>query len=308
MRYYSFKTYLQNRYGANVKKIGLNAGFGCTNRDPARGKEGCIFCNEEGFSNFYGSDLSLESQIKESVATAKEKHNVHKFIAYFLNGTSTNAPVQELKRTYDVIKKFPEIVGLSISTRPDCIDEEKLDLIAGYAKSYEVWIEYGVQTIDDNVLLKMNRGHTFMTSEEAIKRTAEKGIKVGVHIIVGAFNQSRENIIKTAEVISRLPVSGVKLHAFQVLKNTSLEKMYERGDVHLFTKDEYVRHVCDFLERLRADCTVLRLISDAKKDLVVAPQWMEDKLDVMRCIERELEKRGTGQGEKRLKNADITQL
>ncbi|MBU1083630.1 MAG: TIGR01212 family radical SAM protein [Candidatus Omnitrophota bacterium] len=296
MRYYSFKQYVQETYGENVKKIGLNAGFGCPNRIDEDGLGGCIFCNEEGYSNYAGQALSLDAQISGSIKEMKKRRDVRKFIAYFQNGTSTNAEPSELKRAYDVIRGFPEIIGLSISTRPDCVDDEKLDLIAGYMDDYDVWVEYGMQSLSDDILRRMNRGHTSGQTIEAIERTAKRGIKVGVHIMIGGMGQSREDIIKIAERISGLPVDGVKLHMLHVLKNTPMEKMYESGSVRMLSLDEYAGYVCDFIEHLRSDCVIMRLISDAKRDLIVAPRWMEDKLEAVRYIEREMEKRGVRQG------------
>ncbi|MFH1411351.1 MAG: TIGR01212 family radical SAM protein [Candidatus Omnitrophota bacterium] len=296
MNYYSFREYIKGKYGERVKKIGLNAGFGCPNRDGSIGTGGCIFCNEDAFSNFAESRLSIKEQIERSMKEMTKSKDVRKFIAYFQNGTSTNADIEALKKAYDSIKAFPEIVGISISTRPDCVNDEKLDLIAGYSEDYEVWVEYGMQTINDDLLKKMNRGHTALETIKAIEKTAKKNINVGVHIMLGAPGQSRTDIIETAKTISDLPVRGVKVHLMHVLKDTLLEKMYAGKKIKVLEKYEYIRDVCDLLEHLREDCIVLRLISDAKRGSVIAPRWMDDKLDVIRNIDKEFAKRGTKQG------------
>ncbi|RKY41717.1 MAG: TIGR01212 family radical SAM protein [Candidatus Makaraimicrobium thalassicum] len=296
MYYYAFSRYLKQRFRTKVRRVSLNAGFSCPHRDGTPGRRGCIFCNELGFSRFAGKDISLREQIKSSITGARKRHAAEKFIAYFQNATNTNAEPEKLRSAYDTIKEFPEIVGLCISTRPDCVDEEKLDLIAGYTDYYEVWVEYGLQTVHDRTLETVNRGHTFSQSVSAIEKTAGKGIKVGVHVILGLPGESREDMVTTAEKISGLPVSGVKLHVLHVLKDTELERLYGRGEISLLSRDEYVKVACDFLENLRPDCVILRLVSDAKKEYLVAPGWINDKALVIRQIEAEFEARGTRQG------------
>ena len=155
--YHSFSSYLKERFGVKVHRISLNAGFSCPNRDGSLGDQGCIFCNEEGFSHFSKTDLSLEEQIESSINFTRERFKAEKFIAYFQNASNTYASPEELKKAYDVIKEFPDIVGLFISTRPDCIDDKKLDLIESYRDKYETWIEYGMQTIHDTTLKKIER-------------------------------------------------------------------------------------------------------------------------------------------------------
>ena len=296
MCYYSFSSYLKEKYGTKVRRISLNAGFSCPNVDPARGRGGCIFCNEFGFSRFAGSDATLREQIESSMADAGKKSGIRKFIAYFQNATNTNASVRELRTTYDAIREYPEIVALFISTRPDCVDDKKLDLIAGYTGDYELWVEYGLQTVRDRTLKALKRGHTFRQAAEAIEMTAKKGIRVGAHVILGLPGETAEDMIATAREISRLPVSGVKLHVLHVLRDTELEEMYLRREVALMGRGEYVSAVCDFLENLKPDRVVLRLVSDARKEFLVAPEWINDKLSVIDEIRAEFAARGTRQG------------
>jgi len=296
MYYYSFSQYLKKRFGEKVWRISLNAGFSCPNRDGAISTHGCIFCNEFGFSKWPKKTVSLQEQIELGIAGSKKQFGTRKVIAYFQNGAGTNADTEDLRNAYRVINNYPEVVGLSISTRPDCIDEEKLDMIAGFSKKYDVWIEYGVQTIHENTLKRMNRGHTFLDSLEAIKMTASRGIKVGAHIILGFPGETDEDMMRTAEEITRLPVSGVKLHVLHVLKNTKLSEVYGKNQVNLLTRKEYVKIVCDFLERLKKDCVVLRLVSDAAEDYLVAPKWITNKQFTIKDIEAEFDSRGTEQG------------
>lgn len=298
MRYYSYNNYLRDKFGSKVRKISLNAGFLC----PHKREGGCVFCNESGFSEAGYADLPLAEQIELAMAQGRAKGS-HSFVAYFQNATNTNADISELKKAYDVIKDYPEIVGLSISTRPDCVDDEKLDLIAGYKDKYDVWIEYGVQTIHDKTLAGINRGHTYSQAEKAVLDTAGKGINVTAHVILGLPGESPEDMMETARKIASLPVSGIKLHTLHVLRDTELEGQYHDGKIPLLSKEEYVKIACDFLEYTRPDTVVMRIVSDVWKDYLVAPVWENDKLSVIREIEAEFERRGTRQGIKaRLKD------
>jgi radical SAM protein (TIGR01212 family) len=217
-------------------------------------------------------------------------------MAYFQNATSTNAPVEELKKAYDSIVGYDEIVALSISTRPDCVEDDKLDLIAEYGNDRETWIEYGLQTIHNRTLEKIGRGHTFEQTKDAIERTAARGIKTGVHVILGLPGESGDDMKATAREISRLPVSGVKLHALYVLKDTLLERMYAEGKITVMTRDEYVTSACDFMENLSSDRVMMRVVSDARRKYLVAPVWTNDKLTVIAKIKDEFASRGTYQG------------
>ncbi len=296
MCYYSFSKYLKGRYGTRVHRLSLDAGFTCPNRDGTLDAEGCIYCNEKGFSRFAGKNLSLYEQIERSMAFARERFKAEKFIAYFQNASGTYAPVKKLKETYDVIKDYTDIVGLFISTRPDCIDDEKLELIKSYKDDYEVWVEYGLQTIHDKTLKVINRKHSFEQSREAIEKTAEKGIKVAVHVILGLPGESAGDMIATAREISKLPVSGVKIHVLHVLKDTKLEELYKEEKIGLLTEKQYIKEVSGFLENLRPDCVIFRLLSDADPDYLIVPTWINSKAAVIKGIKEELHARGSRQG------------
>ncbi|MFH1394620.1 MAG: TIGR01212 family radical SAM protein [Candidatus Omnitrophota bacterium] len=296
MHYYTFNQYLKKQFGAKVRRISLNAGFSCPNKDGSLSIDGCIFCNEAGFSVFPEKVMPLKGQIEKTITETKKKYGNQKFIAYFQNAAGTNAAVEELKTAYDSIKDYPEIVGLSISTRPDCVNEEKLSLIAEYTDKYEVWVEYGFQTIHNKTLKAINRGHTFEQVLDAVNKTHSLGIKVGVHIILGLPGETLDDMLATARVISQLPVSGVKIHVLHVLKNTKLEEQYHKGDIKLFSQEEYVKTVCSFLECLKEECVILRIVSDAKKEYLIAPEWINNKQNVIKEIEEEFVRRGTRQG------------
>lgn len=294
--YHSFNDYLRETFNARVRRLSVNAGFSCPNKDGTLSSEGCVFCNEDAFTNFPEAGTPLKEQIARSIEVFKEKYKAEKFVAYFQNASGTNADVPALKAAYDTILDFPEIVGLSISTRPDCVDPARLDLIAGYADRYDVWMEYGVQSAHDGTLDRINRSHTFAQFEDAADRTASRGIKTAAHVILGLPGESREDMLATADALSALPVSGVKVHILHVLRGTRLEEDYNKGGVRLLSAEEYVPLVCDFLERLRQDIVIMRLVSNAAKDLLVGPDWINEKSLILRKIDEEFGKRSTRQG------------
>ena len=297
-RYYSFNDYLRSKFGERVHRISLNAGFTCPNRDGTLDSEGCLFCNEEGFSHLTKEVPNLQKQIEDGIKLSQNRFKAKKFIAYFQNATNTNAPPDQLKKAYDVIKLFPEIVGLFISTRPDSIDDEKLNLIESYSDNYDVWIEYGVQTSNDNTLSIINRKHSFSQSEDAIKRTKEKNIKVAAHIILGLPGESKEDMIKTARSLAGLSIDGVKLHVLHVLRDTKLNDLFISGKAKILEQSEYVSLACDFLEIMKPDCVVMRLVSDANKNVLVCPKWINEKQKVIEEIRQEFKRRNTKEGSK----------
>ena len=216
------------------------------------------------------------------------------FIAYFQAYSNTYADVEELKSVYDVVKEFPQVVGISISTRPDCIDEEKLKLINSYTEKYLVWIEYGMQTSDDKILMWLNRGHSWDDFVCAVELTKKyPNINIGAHIILGLPQQ---DIIKDAEEVGRLRLNGVKLHVLHVLKNTYLEKLYNEDKVKILDETEYIDKVCKFLENIPTDVVILRLVSSAKKELLLVPQWMNDKKRIILKINERLQQLNSYQG------------
>jgi uncharacterized protein len=295
MFYYSFSRYLKEKFGSKVRRVSVNAAFPCPHRDRLTGRGGCVYCNEDGFSEFSRTDLTVKEQLSRGIARLSAS-GIDRYIAYFQNGTATNASLPELAAAYDQIKAFPGIVALSISTRPDCVDPEKLDLIAGYRDTYDVWIEYGMQSMHDETLRQIGRGHTFACTRDAIEKTAARGIKSAVHVILGLPAESRKEIIATARQIAAMPIWGIKLHLLHVLKNTPLEDLYRASKIGLLSPREYSSLVCDFLENLRDDQVILRLSPDAYPGSLVAPLWINDKSGVIRRIDAEFSRRGTSQG------------
>jgi len=298
-RYYDFKTYLINRFGEKVYKVTIDAGFLCPNRDGTKGYGGCIYCDGRGSRYRKNGKIivPIEEQIKIGKEFYKKREGAKKFFAYFQTFTNTYADIDTLKKVYSIPLKDPEIVGISIGTRPDCVDEEKLDLIESLNEyKDEIWIEYGLQSIHEKTLKLINRGHTLDEFLHAIKLTEGRKIKICVHIIIGLPYETREMMLETAKFLSNLPIHGIKIHSLLVLKGTPLEKLYEKEKFKLLTMEEYVKIVADILEILPPDLIIQRLTADGYRDIFIAPDWAKNKLKVLNEINNELMRRDSHQG------------
>jgi len=296
--FYSFSRYLKDKFGQKVHKISLDAGFNCPNIDGTIDNQGCTFCNNKSFSHFSRSSiLSLEEQIVQAKEYIRKRFKVNKFIAYFQSHSNTHGDLNFLKRQYDVIRKFDDIVGIAISTRPDCIDQTKLSLIEDFAKDYQVYIEYGLQTIHDKTLKLINRGHSFDDFKKAVELTSRRGkINIGVHVILGLPNETKLDMLETARVLAKMPIWGVKFHALHIVKDTLLANMHQKTGLNLLSLDQYVDVLVSFLELLPKNQVVLRLVSDAHRDLLIAPSWVNNKGGVLKKVEDEFKRRQTHQG------------
>ncbi|MCM8814074.1 MAG: TIGR01212 family radical SAM protein [Candidatus Omnitrophica bacterium] len=294
-RYYSYSAYLKSRFGARVGRICVNAGFTCPNRDGSLDSSGCIYCNERAFSAPAGTGVDVSGQIRAALARAG-RGNAAKYVLYFQNGSNTYAPVDRLRQVFDAIYDFPQCVSLSVSTRPDCVSDDTLDLLAGYARQYDVWLELGLQSAHAATLQLINRRHTAAQFFEAAAGAAARGIHVAAHLILGLPGESPAMMRQTAAAVAQSPVEAVKLHMLHVVRDTELARWYAEGRLPLLSRQEYVMSACDVLERLRQDCVILRLISDARADVLIAPEWINDKQTVIRLVTAELQRRGTRQG------------
>lgn len=301
-RYNQFSAYLKNKFGAKVYKITLDAGFSCPNRDGTISKGGCIFCDEGGsFSQAHSNLLPIEEQVKIGAQTLHDRFKAEKFMSYFQAYTNTYKPVNELERIYKSALTHPDVIGLSIGTRPDCVEEEKLNLISDIAQDYYTWVEYGLQSIHNKTLLKINRGHDFDCFLKAYEKTKQKGINVCVHVIFGLW-ETRDEILQTAQKLAELEVDGVKIHMLCALKDTKLSKLYEAGEIDFMSEEEYVNLCCDFLEILPQNTTIHRLAGNGLKKNLIAPRWLGAKLDCLNKIDREFIKRNSFQGSKHFTN------
>ena len=295
-RYNQYSAYLKDKFGVKVYKITLDAGFSCPNRDGSISTGGCIFCDDGGsFSQAHSNLLTIEEQVQVGIKTLSERFKAERFMSYFQAFSNTYKPVNELEKIYTSALCDEKIVGISIGTRPDCVDDEKLNLISSYTKDYETWIEYGLQTIHDKTLIKINRGHDFDCFLRAYEKTKEKGIKVCAHVIFGMW-ETREEILETAQKLAELKVDGIKIHQLCALENTKLATMYRDGEIDFQSEDEYVELVCDFLEYIPKETTIHRLAGNGMSSTLIAPLWLSKKFDCLNKIDRIFEQRGTWQG------------
>ena len=296
-RYYQFSEYLKNKFGKKVYKITLDAGFSCPNRDGTISSGGCIFCDDGGsFSRAHDSHLSVRQQVLTGIETLSTRFKAQKFMSYFQAYSNTYKPVEELKKIYDESLCHPDVVGISIGTRPDCVDESKLDLIASYTDKYETWMEYGLQSIHDKTLRFINRGHDFKTFLKAFNQTKERNIKIGVHIILGLPGETKQEMKETVKMLADIGADGVKFHCLCIFPNTKLYEMYEQGQIKLLEEDEYVDIACDCIELLPERTTIHRLGGNGLQAIKVAPKWLNKKFEILNKIDRELEKRNSFQG------------
>lgn len=296
-KYNQFSRYLKETFGTKVYKVTIDAGFNCPNRDGSKTTGGCIFCDDGGsFSQAQDAKSSITGQLEQGVHNLSSRFKAKKFISYLQAYSNTYASVEHLKKVYDEAINHKDVVGLSIGTRPDCVDEQKLDLIQSYTKDKEVWIEYGLQSSNDKTLDFINRGHSVEDFIKAVKMTQNRGIKICAHVIIGLPNETKEDVINTAKLLADLKIDGVKLHLLCILKNTKLEKIYNDGQIQIMEEQEYVESICDFLELMPPETTIHRLAGNGLKEIRVAPTWLGKKFEVLNKIDAELEKRGSYQG------------
>jgi hypothetical protein len=295
-RYRTFSETLKQKFGVKVYKITLDAGFTCPNRDGTISKSGCIFCDDGGsFSQAHSSKLSIEEQVMTGVETLRNRFGAQKFMSYFQAFSNTYKPVNELEKIYNSALSYPDIVGLSVGTRPDCVDNEKLKLISSFTKDYYTWIEYGLQSVHDKTLIKINRGHDYKCFLDTYEKTKAAGINVCLHIILNLF-ETHEEMMETAKTIAKLEPEGVKIHMLCALEGTKIAQMYNNGELEFMTQDEYVSTVCDFLEYLSPQTTIHRLAGNGLRTELVAPRWIGKKLDTLNRIDKEFIRRDSFQG------------
>ena len=296
-RYNAFSDYLKQKFGAKVYKITLDAGFSCPNRDGTISNSGCIFCDDGGsFSQAHSNLLSIEEQVNIGAETLKKRFKAQKFMSYFQAFSNTYKPVKELEKIYTASLKHPDVVGISIGTRPDCVDDDKLKLIQTFTPDYYTWIEYGLQTVHDKSLLKINRGHDYDCFLRMYEKTREySGINVCLHVILNLF-ENYDEMMQTAQTIAKLQPDGVKIHMLCALEGTKVADMYCNGEIGFMSEDEYVSTVCDFLEYLPQQTTIHRLAGNGLRTELVAPRWIGKKLDTLNRIDREFLRRNTRQG------------
>lgn len=298
-RYREFGDFLRERFPFKAQKIAINAGFTCPNRDGSKGRGGCTYCNNQTFNPSYcQTDKSVTDQLAEGVRFFSRKYPEMRYLAYFQAYTSTYGELERLERLYEEALGYPGVVGLVIGTRPDCMPDRLLDYLTRLSERVLVLVEYGVESTLDRTLRRINRGHDFAEAEEAIRRTAARGIAVGAHLILGLPGESRDEILGHADRLSELPLTTLKLHQLQLIRHTRMALEFERQpeDFHLFTADEYIDLAIDFIERLDPAIALERFVSQSPKELLIAPDWGLKNYEFTARVNRRLAERDSWQG------------
>lgn len=291
-RFYSLNDFFKDEFKDKIFKVSLDGGFTCPNRDGKVAHGGCIFCSDAGSGEFAGNRRkSITEQIDEQLEFLKDKVKDKKVIAYFQNFTNTYGDVEYLREIYYEALNHPKVLGLAIGTRPDCIEDDTLELLKEINEKHFFWIELGLQTIDDKVAKIINRGYPLSTYIEISKKLKDSGIKFVTHMIVGLPTEEREDILNTAKCIVQSGAWGIKIHSLHIIKGTPLERLYNDKKFKVFTLDEYVDIVVTILKLLPDKMVVHRVTGDGKKDEVVEPKWSLNKRKVLNEIEKELKKR-----------------
>ena len=301
IRYNDLSAYLSAHFPYKVQKISLNAGFTCPNRDGTVGYGGCTYCNNQTFNPaYYKTEKTVTQQLEEGKQFFARKYPDMKFLAYFQAYTNTYAELEELKRKYEEALQVSDVVGLVIGTRPDCMPDVLLDYLEELNKRTFLIVEYGVESTDNHTLKRINRGHTFEVAIEAIHRTVDRGIRVGAHIILGLPGEERETLIAQAEILSSLPLTTLKLHQLQLIKGTRMAAEYAENpsDFHLYSADEYIDLVIDYVEHLRPDIVLERFVSQSPKELLIAPDWGLKNHEFTDKVKKRMRERDAWQGKR----------
>lgn len=293
-RYYPYSKYLKETFGKKVYKITLDSGFYCPNRDGTISNGGCIFCDEVGsFSRCGDSKKTIKEQIIDSMAHLERQFKAEAFIAYFQSYSNTYASVEKLKEIYDSVFFDEKIVSISIGTRPDCVDNKKLDLISTYKVP---WIEYGLQSAHDETLKWMNRGHNFECFRQAVIETKKREIKVCAHIILGFPNETKEMMLETAKKLAELEIDGIKIHMLTILADSPLLKYYSETPFYLMNMEQYCELVCDILEILPPTTTIERIAGTGYSETTIEPKWVNRRFEILNMIDKILIQRNSRQG------------
>ncbi|MDB8793663.1 TIGR01212 family radical SAM protein [Romboutsia sp. 1001216sp1] len=296
-RYHTWNYYLRNTFGEKVFKVSINAGFTCPNIDGKVSYGGCTYCSKEGSGDFAGNPKdNLIKQFNDIKEMMHKKWPSAKYIGYFQAYTNTYAPLEVLKEKYETILELDDVIGLSISTRPDCLPDDVVNYLDELNQKTNLWVELGLQTIHDKTSKLINRGHDYEEFLKGVEKLKARNIKVVVHIINGLPGEDYDMMMETAKAVANMGVDGIKIHLLHVIKDTPMEKMLQNGMLNLMDKDEYIKLVCDQLEILPDTMIVHRLTGDGKRDELVGPLWSLKKWEVLNDIDAELKRRDSYQG------------
>jgi radical SAM protein (TIGR01212 family) len=300
MRYNSYRSYLKKRFGKPVLKIPLNAGFSCPNRDGSIGTKGCSFCDNISFSPVAISSQNLIEQLNNAIKKNNKKHDI--FLAYFQPFSNTYGSIDQLKKAYEPVINFPNVVGISIGTRPDCFTKEIFDYLEEISKRTYVCIELGLQSCHNKTLSINNRGHTVEIFSQTVYELSKRNIETSAHVILGLPYETEEEMIQTAKYLSSIPVCGVKIHQLMIISNTLVCEWYNKGLVKPFTLEQYSKILCKFIAHLRPDQLIHRIMADSKiQKGLIAPLWSEEKIKSIKFIHEYMDKINFIQGSEYIK-------
>jgi radical SAM protein (TIGR01212 family) len=306
-RFFTYNQYIQWRFGQRIHRVTIDAGFTCPNRDGTIASGGCTYCNNDGFSPasqlfrakvYLKPSVPIQQQIENQIPFLKKRFHTDRFLAYFQAYSNTYAPIKELESLYNEALAHPDIMGLAIGTRPDCVDNEKLQLLENIAQNHYVSIEYGCESIYDRTLQWVHRAHDYKCFVDTVNTTAGQHIDITTHIILGFPTETREEMVAMADALSELPIDFIKIHNLHIVEKTALASMYQSNPFHVLDKDEYVELVTDFVERLSPRIGIQRLYGDAPKDMLIAPRWLTNGNEMGKWVQEELVRRNSYQGSK----------
>jgi len=297
LRFHNYATYLRRRLGETAVRISVDGGFTCPNRDGTRGTGGCLYCNNDSFTGgilFPG--LPVEEQVLRTIASPGRHRAARRLLVYFQRYSNSYASPEELDRRYRAAFSHPDVAGIIVGTRPDCLGPGVLDVLEEIARERYVSVEIGLQSISDEVLAGIGRGHTVAEFREAVRAVRGRGLDAGVHLIYGLPGDTRENFLAAADLLAELDVQGVKLHHFHVVEGSGYEKRWRNGGLQVPEYGEYLSACVEFLERLSSEVAVLRLMGAAPPELLLAPRWEKGSREMAQDVAAELRRRGSWQG------------
>lgn len=296
-KYHSLNYFLRNKFGKKIFKISLDAGFSCPNRDGKVSKGGCVFCSERGSGDFAGNrNFSITKQFEDIKEMMSKKWKDGKYIAYFQAYTNTYADVETLRAKYEEAISQEDVVALAIATRPDCFNKKIFDLIEEYSNRIYTWVELGLQSSKDETAKLINRGYKLEVFENTVRELRNRNIDVVAHIIFGLPKETREDMINTVKYVAKSGIQGVKLHLLHVMKNTPLERMYEKNMLEFMTQEEYIDLICESITLFPQDMVIHRLTGDAPRNLLVGPMWSLKKWEILNAIDKKLQDEDLYQG------------
>jgi len=298
-RYLDYSSFIKSTFGERVQKISLDIGFSCPNRDGSKGYGGCTYCNNNTFNPEYCiSTKSVKQQLEEGIIRFSKKYKTQQYLAYFQAYTNTYSDLESLKSLYEEALSVPNVVGLVIGTRPDCISKEIIEYLSFLSKKYFISLEFGVESTINRTLEHVNRCHTFEDTKKAYDLCKNKGFHLGAHLILGLPGETKEDLLHHAIEISKLPITSLKLHHLQIVKQSIMASQYKRNpeNFNLFTSENYIEFITEFIELLRPDIIIERFVSEAPLDLLIAPKWHFKNFEIVAKIDKKILEKNTWQG------------